>query len=347
MTPWSGLPASAINFVIDSAMKAQPLVSVVTPFYNTQEYLAECIESVLNQTYDNWEFILVDNCSTDGSGVIAAKYMSRFPGKIRVLQTKSFLSQLQNYNFALTCIAPDSKYCKMVQADDWLFPDCIRSMVEVAEAHPSVGIVLGYELEDKKVRLDGLPYNSAELPGQYICRLYFLDHVYLFGSHTSLLMRSDLVRSKTPFYEERYVPFVDGHACFDLLKKWNFGFVHQVLTYTRRQPGSTISPLASTRTDLLVQLVMLVAHGRDWLSEKEYAQCLALAERRYFLYVARLACSIRQKETVFWEFHKKALASADYDLNWRTLIKWIPRALIDKCWDMFWGKWDGILERLN
>jgi hypothetical protein len=46
----------------------------------------------------------------------------------------SFLSQVQNYNFALSRISPDSKYCKMVQADDWLFPDCVRSMVEVAEA---------------------------------------------------------------------------------------------------------------------------------------------------------------------------------------------------------------------
>jgi glycosyltransferase involved in cell wall biosynthesis len=321
-------------------MKSEPLVSVVTPFYNTHEYLAECIESVLRQNYENWEYILVDNCSTDGSGAIAAGYASRFPGKIRVILTQSFLSQVQNYNFALSQISPDSKYCKVVQADDWLFPDCIRSMVAVAEAHAAVGIVAAYELEHNEVRLDGLPYPSSETAGRDICRLYFLKHKYLFGTPTSILMRSDLVRSRKPFYEERYRPFEDGHVCFELLKSSNFGFAHQVLTYTRRQPESIISPLQSAELELLIQLVMLVAHGRNFLDESEYAQCLAQAERRYFSRLARLACTSGKKNSQFWEFHKKALASVNYVLNWRTLIKWIPRAFIDKCWDKMWARWD-------
>ena len=111
-------------------MESSPLVSVVTPFYNTREFLAECIESVLRQTYTNWEYILVDNCSTDGSSDIAEQYAARFPETIRLIHTASFLSQVRNYNFALSHISHDSKYCKMVQADDWIFPDCLRSMVE-------------------------------------------------------------------------------------------------------------------------------------------------------------------------------------------------------------------------
>jgi glycosyltransferase involved in cell wall biosynthesis len=324
-------------------LNSEPLVSVVTPFYNTQEFLSECIESVLRQTYENWEYILVDNHSTDGSGAIAAGYASRFPGKLRIVRTESFLSQIQNYNFALSCIAPDSKFCKMVQADDWIFPDCIRSMVEVAGAHPAVGIVAAYELEGEDVHLDGLPYPSPETPGRDICRLYFLRHKYLFGSATSLLMRSELVRSRVPFYEERYMPFEDGHACFDLLKTWNFGFVHQVLTYTRRQPGSMISPAISSELELLIQLTMLVAHGQDYLSEQEYVRCLALAERRYFSGMARLACILRKnqrKDAYFWKFHKQALASVNYALNWGVLIKWLPRAVIDKGWRKFWAIWD-------
>ena len=56
-------------------MKHEPRVSVVTPFYNTAEYLAECIESVLAQTYTNFEYILVNNKSTDGSREIAERYL--------------------------------------------------------------------------------------------------------------------------------------------------------------------------------------------------------------------------------------------------------------------------------
>ena len=59
------------------ATAAQPFLSVVTPFYNTQAYLKECIESVLGQSYRNFEYILVDNCSNDGSLDIAEYYAKR------------------------------------------------------------------------------------------------------------------------------------------------------------------------------------------------------------------------------------------------------------------------------
>ena len=49
-----------------------PLVSVVTPFHNTAEFLGECIESVLAQSYENWEYILLNNASTDGGDALAA-----------------------------------------------------------------------------------------------------------------------------------------------------------------------------------------------------------------------------------------------------------------------------------
>lgn len=337
---WFNSPFKAQSIDLNPLMDSRPLVSVVTPFYNTKAYLAECIESVLRQTYENWEYVLVDNFSTDGSRAVADAYVSRFPGKIRLLQPASFLPQVQNYNFALAQISSESKYCKVVQADDWLFPDCIQSMVEVGEQHPTVGIVSAYELEGEDVRLGGLPYPSPESLGREIGRLYFLRRRYLFGSPTSLLMRSDLVRSRQPFYEERYSPFEDGHVCFELLKSCNFGFVHQVLTYTRRQPGSTISPLQTSELDLLIHFVMLVTHGRHYLNEKEYAACFALAQRRYFERIARFACGLRKRDPYFWEFHRKGLASVNYDLSWKTLIRWIPRALIEKTWDWLWAAWD-------
>ena len=273
-------------------LQSEPLVSFVTPFYNTAEFLAECIESVLRQTYDNWEYILVDNWSDDGSSEIAQSYADRFPAKIRVIRTESFLSQVRNYNFAISRISPASKYCKMVQADDWVFPDCVRRMVEISEAHPSVGIVAAYQLEGGRVALDGLPYPSHEVPGREVCRLYFLNQIYLFGTPTSLLLRSDLVRSRDPFYEERYAPFEDAHVCFKLLETWNFGFVHQVLTFTH---GLTISPYFPQETQVgwlvksLYRFSAMITHGPDFLSEAEYKRCLKGAERRYFLYLCRCA----------------------------------------------------------
>ena len=305
------------------------LVSVVTPFYNTREFLAECIESVLHQTYTNWEYVLVDNCSTDGSGDIARQYAARFPGKIRLVPTDSFLSQVQNYNFALSLISPHSKYCKMVQADDWIFPDCLRSMVELAEPHPNVGIVAAYELEGDHASLGGLSYPSPEVSGREVCRLYFLnDHIHLFGTPTSILMRSELVRSRHPFYEERYAPFEDSHACLDALRTWNFGFVHQVLTYSRRGNDSILSRIQPMQFTQFSRLAEIVSHARDYLSENEYRRCLEHTERQYFLFLGMSA--LEGKGPEFWRFHRERLASIHYDVNFAFMAKWTLLALLDQ-----------------
>jgi glycosyltransferase involved in cell wall biosynthesis len=322
------------------SMPSTPLVSVVTPFYNTAEYLPECIESVLGQTYENWEYTLINNCSTDGSAEIAASYAARFPDKIRVVHTSSFLSQVQNYNFALACISCESKYCKMVQADDLIFPDCIRSMVEAAEANPSAGIVAAYELQGEKVRLDGLPYGRSLFKGRDVCRLYFLKGIYLFGTPTSLLMRSEPVRSRNPFFEERYAPFEDGDACLDVLRTWDFAFVHQVLTYTRLDNGGMSARLWSFGAESFVRLARLVAHGRNYLSQEEYRECLKRAEREYFLPLTKAACALHGESREFWEFHRRGLASFNYSFDWKRLARWLPRAVIEKAWGAFWRKWD-------
>jgi glycosyltransferase involved in cell wall biosynthesis len=308
-------------------LKSLPLVSVVTPFYNTQDYLAECIESVLRQTYTNWEYILVDNCSTDGSTDLAKKYAAQFPDKIRLIHTDSFLSQVQNYNFALSCISPESKYCKMVQADDWIFQECLQRMVDVAEAHPKVGIVAAYELQGGHTCLCGLPHPNTQVSGRDVCRLFLLDNLYLFGTPTSLLMRSELVRSRNPFFEERHAPFEDAHACFDVLRDWDFGFVHQVLTFSRRDNESILARIRSFEFTHFTRLSKIITHGRNYLSEVEYRHVLINAEREYFFYLGRSA--LQGKRPEFWKFHQERLATLNYSLNFAFMAKWISIVLLD------------------
>src|ERR1700755_2465173 len=105
-------------------LKSSPLVSVVTPVYNNAHYLPDCIESILAQTYQNWDYTIVNNCSTDGSMDIARRYAAR-DGRIRIHDNRQFLRAIPNHNVALHQISPASKYCKMVFADDWVFPECI------------------------------------------------------------------------------------------------------------------------------------------------------------------------------------------------------------------------------
>jgi glycosyltransferase involved in cell wall biosynthesis len=115
----------------------QPMVSVVVPAHNEAQNISECIESVLAQTHQNWECIILDNCSTDGTGEIAHQYAARDP-RIHVRENKELLRAVANFNSALRQISGESKYCKIVFADDWIFPECLERMVAVAEEQPSV-----------------------------------------------------------------------------------------------------------------------------------------------------------------------------------------------------------------
>jgi hypothetical protein len=153
-------------------------------------------------------------------------------------------------------------------------------------------------------------------------------------------MRSQIIRSRVPFYDERYTPFEDGHACFDMLKAWDFGFVHQVLMYSRRNNGGMSSRLSSFGAELFVHLSWLVAHGKDYLSEEEFHCCLKRAEREYFLHLTKSACALRPETREFWEFHRNRMASINYSFDWKRLAKSLPRSVVEKAWDAFWRRWD-------
>jgi glycosyltransferase involved in cell wall biosynthesis len=279
MTDGDSPPASVVR----------PLVAVSTPVYNTRQHLAECIDSVLQQTYDHWEYVIQDNCSTDGSLELAREYERRDP-RIRVVAATEFLDQVENQNRALRQISPDAKYCKIVHADDWLFPECLERMVALAEANPTVGIVGAYRLEGNQVSLDGLPYWISVLPGRDACRAHLASqktYGYLFGSPTSLLFRADLIRAREPFFNPAN-PFQDDQeACLDVLGESDFGFVHQVLTYTRRHDQAGFTYAGRLGVEQPGHLDLLVRYGPVYLTESEYELALAVRLARYGLFLVR------------------------------------------------------------
>jgi glycosyltransferase involved in cell wall biosynthesis len=299
-------------------MDSPSLVSIVTPFYNTADYLADCIESVLCQSYPHWEYILIDNCSNDGSFEIAQSYASRFPSKIRVARTGSFLSQVANYNFALSCISPQSMYCKIVQADDWIYPECIERMVSLAERDRSIGIVSSYRFKGNHVLGEGLPCTQSVFNGREVSRLQLSSSLFVTGTPTTVLYRSEIVREMSPFYDEQTF-FDDSDACYRIMRSWNFGFVHQILSFSRVDDDSIRGKVVSFGPDSLERLVQLAKFGPIYLSEAELKKALGEAKSGYYRFLVRRA--VAGGGDGFWEFHKSGLTSAGLRLEWALVAK--------------------------
>ncbi len=303
----------------------QPLVSVLTPVYNGKDYLAECIESVLVQTYQNWEYVIVNNRSTDGTLEIAEHYAER-DARIRIHNNSEFVSCDQNGNIAFRQISSESKYCKMVHADDWLFPECIERMVELAEAHPTVAIVGAYGLLNERVSFDGIPYKTSVLPGREICRKTLLGGPYVFGSPTSTLVCSDEVRKRSNFYNEKN-RHCDIEVCFDLLRERDFGFVHQVLTFTRDHVQAETNFSRRFGTDYLGTLEYLTKYGHIFLNDEELERCSKRSWEQYYRFLGTKV--LHGGDAEFWEFHRNELARLGQRLSYRKVVKPIMAEVLD------------------
>jgi glycosyltransferase involved in cell wall biosynthesis len=292
-------------------------VSVVTPFYNTAPYLAECIDSVLAQSHGDFEYVLCDNHSTDGGSEIAARYAARDP-RLRVVRPPAFLDQVPNYNFALRQIAPDTRYVKMVQADDTIFPRCLTEMIALAEAHPSIGVISAYRMFGAEVQPTGLPHTRTFLTGRDACRVVLADGIYLFGSPTTVMFRADLVRGRTPFYVEGRF-FEDAEVCFELLAGCDFGFVHQVLTFTRTENDSLWRGMRGYNGWLLARRNQLAQFGRQYLAPDEFDRLWRTRERHYRSFLAE--AYLARRDEGFWKFHARGLATVGDTIDRKALIR--------------------------
>lgn len=302
-----------------------PQVSVVTPFFNTAPYLEECIASVLAQTYSNFEYILVDNQSTDSSAELAARFAAS-DHRIRIVRTPRFLSQVENYNFALRQLSGAVRFVKIVEADNWIFPSCLEKMVALAEANPSVGLVSAFNATERAVRFTGLSRSISVLPGRQAARMHLQGHAYLFGAPTTVLMRADLVRRCPAFYDESALVAEDLFACYKILQEADFAFVHDLLTFVRTDNESILSSRRDFDAGMLDRLAVLKRYGLVFLTSDEYERTLRRVRRAYY---QRLAVALlRGASPKYWEFHRTALASLGENISTYTLIFAVFRELL-------------------
>lgn len=303
----------------------QPFVSIITPVYNEELFLEECIRSVLSQTYSNWEYIIVNNCSTDNSRDIALKY-AQTDSRVRFIDNKTFLSQDDNLNHSLNQISSNSTYVKMVLGDDWIYPECIEKMVDIGEKCSNVGIISSYRLENDKVSCFGLYHNKSCFSGRDVARNSLMEDLFVFGSPTTVLFRSNVVRARNPFFNVKSLNS-DTEACYEILKKWDFGFVHQVLSFTRRGNESVLSRRMKFSPFLLSKYICIKKYGPYYLSSSEYQQSLKKNVSRYYESLARSSIKPGRKDLL--KYHEEGLRSINESIDHVLILKYLFLLILD------------------
>lgn len=103
-----------------------PKFSVIVPVYNVETYLRECLDSVLNQSFSDWEAICVDDGSTDASAAVLDEFVSKDPRFRSITKPNGGLSSTRNEGIAASC----GEYLLFLDGDDWLEPGALETLVE-------------------------------------------------------------------------------------------------------------------------------------------------------------------------------------------------------------------------
>jgi len=228
-----------------------PLVSVVMPVYNTEKYLAEAIESVLNQSFKNFEFIIVDDASTDAGLEIIKKYSAK-DKRIKILQNEKNLGIAETRNRGI--LEAKGKYIATHDSDDISTLDRFQKQVDYLEKHNNVGVVGSYiEIfsEDRKnTSIRKYPENDKDLREI----IFFACPI---AQPTSMIRRD--VFEKVGLYDKKYPPAEDLDLWFRIGTKYELANIPKILLKYRESLFS-----ATTKKTRLMEKLSLKIRFKNW-----------------------------------------------------------------------------------
>ncbi len=198
----------------------KPLVSIIIPCYNASKTIAQTIESVLAQTYDNWEMIIVDDCSTDTTAEVIARYQER-DKRIKYIKTEQPSgSPATPRNTALDNAR--GEYLAMLDSDDSWIPEKLQEQLEFARKHNYDFVYSNYE----KMNCEGKRNNR-------IIRLRAVSSYWSTLESNSIPCLTVLIkRELLGFRRFRHIPKEDYALWLEILKEgnkaYNTGKTHAV-----------------------------------------------------------------------------------------------------------------------
>ena len=202
-----------------------PQVSILMPVYNAKNYLKESIESILNQTFSNFEFIIIDDASNDGSLVIIDFYKQR-DSRIKVFSNPCNLGIIDNLNKGIQNISTD--YIARMDADDIAFPDRIEQQIKFLEENPNIS-VLGtnmIQIDHNSKIIKPIILSSESLLIKW--NLFFWNPI----AHPTVMIRSSLIED-IGGYNKNFLHIEDYELWLRASEKYDFYNLNKVLLYYR------------------------------------------------------------------------------------------------------------------
>lgn len=180
-------------------MITSPLVSVLMPVYNAEKYLAEAIESILNQSYTNFEFLIFNDGSTDASAEIVNQYPDE---RIRFIHIPENIGYVPHLNAGIEMAR--GKYIARMDADDISHPQRLEKQVAFLETNPAIGLV-GTAVNIFSA--NGPIYTWVPEQAHEAAKCYLLFDTCF--AHPSVMLRREVLLRQHLRYDATYMPAED------------------------------------------------------------------------------------------------------------------------------------------
>lgn len=231
-----------------------PTVSVVIPAYNVEEWIGESLDSVLAQTFEDYEVVVVDDGSRDGTVELVEGYVSRHPGRIRLVrQEQGGASRARNRGID----EARGEFIAFLDADDLWLPRKLELQVAAFRADPDLGLVtcLHESFSPTKVNRGGLRKGEYLFGGDNLPRAI----VMYSGMATPTVMVPRWVLDEVGVFDETLAIAEDDNLWIRITARHPAHLVDELLVRCRFRPGSLSSDLETLFDDVFANLDRLMA----------------------------------------------------------------------------------------
>lgn len=208
-----------------------PTVSVVMCVYNGERFLREAVESILNQTFTDFEFIIVDDGSTDNSWQILTEYATQ-DDRITLIRNETNMGISRSANRGLARVR--GKYIARTDADDISLPNRLARQVDFLESHPEIGVLGGsIQLIDSSGKVNPRCWQLPSEHGLLKWRFCF-ENPFV---NVTVMMRQEVV-AQTDGYHSEFINYSEDYDLWQRLSNiTRLAHVPDVLAYVRRFEG--------------------------------------------------------------------------------------------------------------
>lgn len=208
-----------------------PLVTVITVTFNSSRFVRDAIQSVVNQTYPNIEYIIGDDCSTDDTWQIIQEYKDT---RIRTYRNEVNLREYQNRNKAIALAS--GKYLIFIDGDDVIYPQGIAYFVSHMESFPSAGMAI------QKNYLNSVLFPALIFPNELIVNHFFGKTDLLSSSFASDFFKTEIIKK---FTLKTDLKAGDDEIRLRIASQYPTLFVQGWVSWPRETPGQAASKITS------------------------------------------------------------------------------------------------------